>query len=578
MIFDLLYVRIRIKLLGLVLLPVVGGALLSGLVVANQTRLLERMQRLRAASSLSVEVGNLVHALQAESSGTALFLGSEGVLQAPMSRGRDAVDRERAALNGILSGTEPEFKPLFPAQVRDGARIKELRRRADLRGASLEMIDGYAREVDALLRIQNQLMLPAAGTPLESRFQAFGTLIRAKESAGLEGALLSNVFSHGTMDVATQERFLALLDAQKAQGEAFLSAAPEAAREDYRKALAGPFAPELQRMRDLVQAGRVIEDPEAWAKVASEELQALKGVQDRMSGDILADAQGLERGARTKSWLLAAGFSLFGLVVLLWTWRATVLLTEPIHALADGMARMTNGDLRVQLPVRSYDETGRMTEAFNAMSAHLRELARTLQAHAFRVSTGATGLSASAEQVSAATQQLANSSRVQRQASEDVAYAVAQLQTSVLQVRASLDAMVDDGQAAGLEVKGACGRAQTLVDLLHGLKARSDASLHPMISEGEGQAAAILQVLMRVEETLGAVEAVAAEIHQAAEEQSKVSGEVSRRMQASQASAGEVQLAAAQLANTAPEVAITTRDLAGVAQSLKATAATFQVE
>lgn len=578
MFFDLLHVRVRTKLLGLVLLPVVGGGLLSGLYVAEQMRLLDRMQRLKAASNLSVEVGNLVHALQAESSGTALFLGSQGLLQAPMSRGRGAVDQERAALSGLLSGTEPELKALFPVQVRDGARIKELRRRADQRGAGLEMLDGYAREVDTLLRVQNQLMLPAAGTPLESRFLAFGTLIRAKESAGLESALLSNVFSHGTMDVATQERFLALLDAQKAQGEAFLSAAPEAFREDYRKALAGPFAPELQRMRDLVQAGRVIEDPEAWTKVSSEGLLALKGVQDRMSRDLLADAQALERGARTRGWLLAAGFSLFGLVVLLWTWRATVLLTEPIHALADGMARMEQGDLRIQLPVRSYDETGRMTEAFNAMSARLRELVRALQAQASRVSTGAGGLSASAEQVSAATQQLANSSRVQRQASEDVAYAVAQLQTSVLQVRASLDAMVDDGRAAGLEVKSAQNRLRTLGDLLQDLKGRSEASLQPMISQGEGQVAAIQQALQRMEDTLGAVEAVAAEIHQAAEEQSKVSEEVSRRMTTSQASAGEVQLAAAQLANTAPELAITTKDLAGVAQSLKSVAASFQAE
>jgi len=578
MIFDLLHVRIRIKLLGLVLLPVVGGGLLSGLVVANQTQLLNRMQRLRAASSLSVQVGNLVHALQAESSGTALFLGSEGILQAPMSRGRDAVDRERAALNGILEGTEPELKALFPASTRDGVRVRDLRRRANLRGASLDMIDGYAREVDNLLRVQSQLLLPAAGTPLEGRSQAFGTLIRAKESAGLEGALLSNVFSHGTMDVATQERFLGLLDAQKAQGEAFLSTAPEAFQTAYRKALAGPFSAELQRMRDQVQAGRVIQDPEAWAKVASEELQALKGVQDRMSADLLTDAQSLERGARTKSWLLAGGFSLFGLVVLLWTWRATVLLTEPIQALAEGMARMKEGDLRIQLPVRSYDETGRMTEAFNAMSAHLRELVRGLQAQASRVSTGAGGLSASAEQVSSATQQLANSSRVQRQASEDVAYAVAQLQTSVLQVRASLDAMVDDGRAAGLEVKAAQNRLQSLVGLLQDLKTRPESPLQAVISQGEGQVAAIQQALQRMEETLGAVEAVAAEIHQAAEEQSKVSEEVSRRMKTSQASAGEVQLAAAQLANTAPELAITTRDLAGVAQSLKSVAASFQAE
>lgn len=578
MIFDLLHVRIRIKLLGLVLLPVVGGGLLSGLVVAEQTRLLDRMQRLKAASSLSVSVGSLVHDLQAESSGTAIFLGSEGTLQADMVKGRDATNRDRITLNAVLSKTAPEFKPYFPSQITDGSHLKDLRRRADRRGASLELIDGYAREVDALLRLQNQLMLPAVGTPLEGRFQAFTTLIRAKESAGLESALLSHVFSQGAMDVATQERFLSLLDAQKAQGEAFLSSAPEAFREDYRRALAGPFTAELQRMRDLVQSGRAIQDPEAWARVATAEMQALKGVQDRMSENLLAEAQGMERSARTKSWLLAAGFSVFGLVVLLWTWRATALITEPIQALAEGMTRLQQGDLRIQLPVHSFDETGRMTTAFNAMSARLRELVRALQAHAARVASSATALSASAEQVSSATQQLAGSSRVQRQASEEVAFAVTQLQASVVQVRASLDAMLDDGRIAGVEVKAACGRVQALVDLLHGLKARSDASLHGALGEGEQQAEAVLHTLLHVEGTLAAIEVVAGEIHKAAEEQSQVNGEVSRRMEANRKATGEVQLTAAQLANTAPEVVLTSKDLVQVAQSLKNAATAFRAE
>ena len=578
MFFDLLHVRIRIKLLGLVLLPVVGGGLLSGLVVAEQTRLLERMQRLRAASTLSVSLGNVVHALQAESAGTALFLGSEGTLQASMAKGRDSVDRERTALNAALAETGPEFRVLFPMHVKDGSRLRDLRRRADRHGASPDLIDDYAREVDALLRVQNQLMLPAAGTPLESRFQAFATLIRAKESAGVEAALLAHVFSHGTLDVATQERFLSLLDAQKAQGEAFLSSAPETVREDYRKALAGPFSPELQRMRDLVQAGRVIQDPEAWARVASEELLALKGVQDRMSRDLLADAQGLERGARTKGWFLAAGFSVFGLVVLLWTWRATLLITRPIQALADGMARLQQGDLSIQLPVHSFDETGRMTEAFNAMSAHLNELVRTLQSQAARVASGAGRWSASVEQITGATQQLAKSSRVQREASEDVAAAVTRLQATVIQVRASVDAMIGGGREAAGVVQDAGRRAQLLHGLIQEVAKDGEAAILTPLREGAAQAGAIIQAMSHVNEALGAIESAGGEIQRVAVAQASASSDVSRRMQASQTATGEVQLTAAQLANTAPELSITTRELVNVAQSLKATAAAFRVE
>jgi methyl-accepting chemotaxis protein len=578
-IFDLLHVRIRIKLLGLVLLPVVGGAVLSGFVVADQTRLLERMQRLRGASSLSISVGNLVHALQAESDDTALHLGSRGAQhQEAMLKAREVTNRERGALDVALREAEADFSALIPPPVWEGSRLKELRQRADKQGGTLELIDGYGREVDALVQVQNGLMLPAAGTPLEGRFQAFATLLRAKESTGLEGAILASAFSMGAFDAGARERLQSLLEAQKAQGEAFLATAPEASREDYRQALAGAFSPDLQRMRALAQAGKLDQDPELWARLALSELEALKGVQDRMSRGLLEEARDLERGARTKGWLLIAGFGVFGLAVLLWTWRATILITEPIQALEVGMTRMRQGDLRIQLPVHSYDETGRMTEVFNAMSAHLRELVQAMQGHAARVSNGAAGLSASAGQVSTATQQLAASSRVQRTAFDDVAFAVTQLQTSVLQVRASLDAMVDGGRSASQEMREASQRARGLARLFQYAVKHSDPALHAALAEGESQVGAILLAMAHVEEMLRAIEGMAGEIHKAAEEQSKTSNEVSRRMQVSQSAVGEVQLAAAQLANTAPEVVITSRDLVQVAQSLKAAAAAFQVE
>jgi methyl-accepting chemotaxis protein len=467
---------------------------------------------------------------------------------------------------------------LLPAQIREGSRLKELRRRADRQGGTQELIDGYSREVDALLQAQNRLMLPAAGTPLESRFQAFATLMRAKESAGLEGAILSNAFSRGSFDSGVQERYQALVEAQKFQGEAFLATAPDGLKEDYRRAVAGAYAAELQGLRALGLAGRLDQDPEAWAKVAAAQLAAIKGVEDRMSLGLLNDARALERGARTRSWMLAGGCSMFGLAVLIWTWRATVLITKPIHALADGMAHLKDGDLRIQLPVHSFDETGRMTQAFNAMSARLRELARALQGHAASVASGATGLSTSAEQVSGATQQLARSSRTQREASEEVAGSVRQLQTTLVQVRASVDTMIEGGREASQQVRDTGRRAGQLMTLFDEVAQRCDAPTQSALRDGARHLEAIVQTMAQVDETLAAIEAVGGAIHTTAEEQASLSTEVNRRIRVSQAATGEVQLAAAQLANTAPEVVITAKDLVQVAQALKAAAAAFQVE
>lgn len=625
MIFDLIHVRIRIKLLGLVLLPVVGGGLLSGLQVAQQTRLLDRMARLRAASSASGAVVDLVQALQVESARTALYLGLKGAShQGDMLAARAETDRRRAALEGAVTGREA----VLSQPVLDDGLLAQLRQRADRQGGSQELLDGYGREVDALLRVEERLLLPAAGTPLEGPFRAFASLMRAKESAGQEQAILAQAFSQGAFGPGLQDRLAAAADALKVQGEAFQATAPEAARAAYRDALAGPAAPDFDRLLAMGMAGKLDQDPEAWARAAGARLDAIKAVQDRMGLDLLAEARGLEDGARTRRWLLVGGFGLFGLLVLAWTWRATVLITEPIHELAEGMARMEEGDLRIQLPVHSYDETGRMTQAFNAMSARLRELVRGLQHHAGRLGGGASALSASAGQVSSATGQLAQSARVQREASEEVASAVTQLQASVLQVQASLESMLDGGRDAGNRVRETARQAQAVVAALGEVVARTGQAvqsiqaiqalaqsgrqilegpreadtalrLHQISIQSEKAAAqvsglveasrsalqagaarveAMVATMATVDAALGDIELAAGEIHQAAENQAKVSTEVSRRMEASLAAAGDVQLAAAQLANTAPELVLTSRELVGVAEALRNSAAAFQAE
>ncbi len=629
MIFDLIHVRIRIKLLGLVLLPVVGGGLLSGLQVAQQTRLVARMQRLRSASSASGAVVGLVHALQAESGNTALYLGLKGASQqGAMLASRQETDRQRAALEAAVADPDAGLRNLLPHPVLDEAQLAQLRQRADRQGGTQALIEGYNREVEALVQLEGRLLLPAAGTPLEGRFHAFLSLLQAQEAAGLAQAILANAFSQGAFGPGLQDRLVAAVEAQKAQGEAFLAAAPEPLRAAYRTALAGPFAPEFERLLALGEAGRLDQDPAAWARAAGGHLDAIKAVQDRLDQDMLVDAQGLEGAARTQRWLLVGGFGVFGLLVLLWTWRATVLITEPIHDLAEGMARMERGDLRIQLPVQSFDETGRMTGAFNAMSARLRELVRGLQGHAGRVTGGAAALSASAGQVSTATQQLARSSRVQREASEEVAAAVIQLQASVLQVQASLDSMLDGGRTAGNQVRETARQAQAVVAALEAVVQRTEQAvesaqaiqalaqsgrqilegprapdtalrLHQIsvqsekaavqvsslveasraaLRTGAAQVETMARTMASVDAALGNIETVAGEIHQAAENQSTVSMEVSRRMEASLAATGAVQLAAAQLANTAPEVVLTARDLTSVAEALKTAATAFQAE
>ena len=71
--------------------------------------------------------------------------------------------------------------------------------------------------------------------------------------------------------------------------------------------------------------------------------------------------------------LVAAGTLLASVVV--WTAGAAILRT--LRALTESARRIEAGDLDLSLPVRSRDEIGQLSDAFNAMAARLREF-RTL--------------------------------------------------------------------------------------------------------------------------------------------------------------------------------------------------------
>src|SRR5262249_1976834 len=73
---------------------------------------------------------------------------------------------------------------------------------------------------------------------------------------------------------------------------------------------------------------------------------------------------------RTKVWRAAALGVLSALLV---GAIFAVGVTRPIRALTRGVARVAGGDLSQALPVRSRDEGGQLTHAFNAMLEGLRQ-------------------------------------------------------------------------------------------------------------------------------------------------------------------------------------------------------------
>jgi methyl-accepting chemotaxis protein len=168
--------------------------------------------------------------------------------------------------------------------------------------------------------------------------------------------------------------------------------------------------------------------------------------------------------ARADGRILAASLALgaAGLVAI----AAAVLLgllitrsiTGPILGFQAVLAQAAGGDLTIQARVDSGDEIGQLGVALNTTLASLRGTVQEVGRAAVTVSGGASGLSASAEQMSATTRELARNGELLRTATDTVASAVSQFRASVEEVAGNVEASVElTAQAAGGTQAGAEG-------------------------------------------------------------------------------------------------------------------------
>ena len=165
---------------------------------------------------------------------------------------------------------------------------------------------------------------------------------------------------------------------------------------------------------------------------------------------------------QASTWLIVLATALALLIGLLATLTITLLIVRPLKQVIEQARRIADGDLSVQVEVQRGDEIGQLQAAMQGMSSNLREMVGRLQGGVLQISASAQSLSASTEQ----TRQGVNGQKVE---TDQVATAMSEMTATVHEVARNAEAAAASTEQADRRVNSGVAVVQQTLERINQL-------------------------------------------------------------------------------------------------------------
>ena len=212
------HIGLRAKIFLLMALPITGLMIFTSIYLADRVAEIRGANQLKQLLLLGTHNSAVVHELQKERGATAGYLGSRGNGFADILRkqrldtdGRLAKQEQFYLSNRSAFDEEGGLRVLTQARLalKDLNRIRD---RVDTLDITLEEAIAYytdinTRYLDSIAGLAFSQFRPEVSKDIE----AYSSILQVKESAGLERAVLSNVFSQGSF-IGRETLYLQLLE------------------------------------------------------------------------------------------------------------------------------------------------------------------------------------------------------------------------------------------------------------------------------------------------------------------------------------------------------------------------------
>jgi methyl-accepting chemotaxis protein len=434
----------------LTLIPVVVLILFIFVDVLRAYHALEQANDTIADVKLVTATSQLVHELQKERGMSAGLIGSKGTkFTSDIKNQRSSTDRELNNLQSFMLDnsyhvqTHKTIQQLFS----NLNQLQTIRQQVDSLSIPLPQVLSYYTENNQLiLDLNGALASELEETNSSERFLTLYNIAYTKEQAGIERAVLSNVFARGAFTPALYTSYIKLDTKQNT----YMKSTYTVATSEFKKVLdqfnQSEESREVNRYREIAENSEDEFNIEAsdWFSAATARINKLKTTEKILVDQTTLYAEGEVSSKRTV--IILEAIILILMIAVAYAVFSTIRLrTQQSFEIDRYMKKIdTEKDLTDSVAIITEDELGRIAKLINITFEHIREDFIRFQENAHQIG------SATIQAASATEQSKANLVGLQLDISS-IASATEEMSVSINSVMENMLVASDEAQNAAKE-------------------------------------------------------------------------------------------------------------------------------
>ena len=406
----------------------------SGMVSRIDTE--QQMNTIGQLTTLARSAGDVVHQLQRERGMSAGFIGARGQqFRDELTAQRTLTDEALAKLNQVIADTD---KDLLQGNI--AATLKTFNESIQSLGTTRTAISGlgldspkasqfYTQTIAGVLNFVGGMGHLSTSGSMVNELAAYYSLLNLKEQAGVERALLSNIFSMDRFDDGQFRMFSDVVGKQEAWLTAARRFSTPAQAGELEKALQSADATRALELRNAAfnkaTEGGFGVNPTDWFTAQTQRIETLRKVENHTADTLQAHAAALAHNARV-DWQSFLAISLIALLIAI---AFAVMVARSIQRQLDGTLRSIaemDGDLTRRLDVPGSDELSALNRAYNQSIESIQHIVQEIK-------SGAVVLRSASSDIAAGNQDLAQRTDEQAASIVETAASMEQISTAITQ-------------------------------------------------------------------------------------------------------------------------------------------------